>query len=322
MLDGFSMQLHDQNAIISILEDSRLSFIPKGNKVQAKYKGLYLSYTPQTYRLWIRGSFHKFYNDNKHNANDFTFDDYLLVLKELYNDLSIDPSTTTIHSIEIGVNINLPYAPEILINSILMYKNKFPINENHGIRFKFKQYEIKLYSKSSQCSSLKLDNNIRFEVKFRKMLKFRKDIGFVRTLDDFLNKDLWLKAGYYLISILDKLLVVNLFDKNIDIKSMSSNEYKSFLLLTNPNQLRLLKGSSLSRAKSKLKRLLKKYSRIDIIEDFRILLLKKIVLRLLSIKKQDLHCFNHIDEEVNQFFFLENMKSIIENPCYYISDTC
>lgn len=72
----------------------------------------------------IAGSLHKFHNGNDTNYNDFSFADLCQTLQNLDRHFGVNLPTAQIHSLEIGVNLELDYKPEIILRNIICHKNK------------------------------------------------------------------------------------------------------------------------------------------------------------------------------------------------------
>lgn len=72
----------------------------------------------------FNGSLHKHKNINGINWDDFTFLQLSETLNSLVKDYDIDLSNSFIHSLEIGVNIELDYSPSIILKSVICHKNK------------------------------------------------------------------------------------------------------------------------------------------------------------------------------------------------------
>ena len=124
----------------------------------------------------INGSLHKYYNANNTNSNDLTFLNLLETINNLKLNFSIDPNTTLIRNLEIGVNIPLNYDPDIVIQSLISHKKRsfYPMdrdNEKIGFECSHDRYRIKIYNKSLQ-SKLQNNNLLRYEIKIKKTAKY------------------------------------------------------------------------------------------------------------------------------------------------------
>lgn len=164
-----------------------------GRPRKAKYKGLTFSVSPSKnggVRCWLDGSIHKYKNDGAYNYDRFTFTDIRNVVAELQARFSIDPNTTYLHGLEIGVNLVFDSHSQVVraIKSAISHKGKeyvslFPHSSLLGKVCSRADFKIKIYDKGKQSS---LEQHIlRFEVSFPRM---RALLGYnLETLADLTN---------------------------------------------------------------------------------------------------------------------------------------
>ena len=139
MIDGIKIDVHSLNGS-KWLSNKLLHFhtytsVETGElldgTIVAKYKGLKFFITQSTKyenRVYysVRGSLHKYFNNGKHNANDFSFYDLKNVIQELQEKFSINPKTSTLRNIEFGTNTITPIeAKEVLKNLVCYGKYTF-----------------------------------------------------------------------------------------------------------------------------------------------------------------------------------------------------
>lgn len=215
MIDGMKMLVTEPEDLDNIRRNENLKFEQRGTYDYAKYRGLHIRWQPS--HCLIDGSLHKFKNNGEHNADDFEYSDLEQAIEDLYNELGINPSHAAIKSLEIGINIKLPYNPLMFIDSIVKHGRKLPEVDNIGVKIPYQQYEIKIYSKSQQDRIFHNENILRCEVKFKKMCKAKKELGKVECLEDLLSPAFWCYSTNYLCKTLNSLNV-------IDIKSLVYND--------------------------------------------------------------------------------------------------
>lgn len=80
------------------------------NTLVAKHKGLKFFIIKSKkykgkYYCEVRGSLHKYFNNGKHNTNDFTIKDLKTVINDLHKKFNINPKTAILRNVEFGVNI-------------------------------------------------------------------------------------------------------------------------------------------------------------------------------------------------------------------------
>lgn len=211
-------------------ERNKTLYTPK-NQLKADYKGLTIVVTNDRY-VNLQGSLHECYHGQ--NRGDFTSAEVLKVITEISSALSINPFLTTLHNLEFGVNIILPFKVDIFLDSILCYKGKRPDRITYSgngylIKFFFKQYEVKLYDKGKQHG---LNCNIlRVEIKVRRMQFLHAKGLLFKSLLDLLNVNYYPGLNKILISTINSVV---LFDRDIDKTKMSKNEKRIFSECSNP----------------------------------------------------------------------------------------
>ncbi|MDL2303079.1 hypothetical protein LJC28_01660 [Dysgonomonas sp. OttesenSCG-928-D17] len=262
MIDGMKMLITVPEDLDNMRRNENLKFEQRGTCHYAKYRGLHIRW--QTSHCLIDGSLHKFKNNGVHNADDFEYSDLKQVIEDLYNELGINPSCAAIKSLEIGINIKLPYNPLMFIDSIVKHGRKLPEVGDTGVKIPYQQYEIKIYSKSQQNQIFRNGNILRFEVKFKKMCKARKELGKVEYLEDLLSPAFWCYSRNYLYKVLNSLSVIDiksLVYSNIPMgEKLYIHEWKYRDRWANSRVER-------SRMRAKLKTKLKQYSLMSIHEE-------------------------------------------------------
>lgn len=153
-------------------------------------------------KIKLRGSLHVFWNDGKHNHNDFGYKALNSVVSHLQDKFGIDPEITEFRHLEIGLNIEgLPFPTDCINENLLFHSGKgIPIKKfKYGYHYTIsdfkavgrKFYILKSYDKALQN---KLTNNIfRLELKHirtRRLHKLGHELGHekgIKTLADLTN---------------------------------------------------------------------------------------------------------------------------------------
>lgn len=167
-----------------------------GNKISPFKKAEYKSLEFKIYEsglITLSGSLHKYWNEGKHNFNDFNLEAVLLVLQDLNTKFDIHPNKCILKCLEVGINIEPPIPTNEILDNCFMHKTKpfeYKYNNDEG---KFKQvqhsrYIIKLYNKGLQYKpkGFEISNEImRFEIKYIKMQHLNEKGIF--TIQDLIN---------------------------------------------------------------------------------------------------------------------------------------
>lgn len=233
-----------------------------GNKVtpckNASYNGLEFKIY-DTGTITITGSLHKYWNEGKHNYNDFNSEAVSEVLNDLKIKFGIEPKQCILKCLEIGINITPPIQTNEILDNCLLHKTKPFEYQKNSFAGRYKQvqhsqYFIKLYNKALHYTSqgFKIPTEImRFEIKYTKMEKLNKmgiytlqeliDYGLHNFKNELLNE--WQKVLFFdntiQIDPLSKKLEITLLKYSKEdywLKLLSNNQKKNFTY--HKNQLR------------------------------------------------------------------------------------
>jgi len=227
----------------------------------ANIRGLDMKLKPSKsggYNLIVNGSLHKYYNCGEHNADQFTFSKLMQSVDSITDLIGIEAKRCTIHGLEIGVNIELPYSPIRVLKNVISYRSKpfILINKRNariGLQCVWSQYSIKLYDKAVQ-SGTDCGNVLRFEVSVDKMQVLAK-YG-VNTLADLQERT----KIFPLINVLkDALTGIVWNDTTVNRNRLTDRELKRWLYYTNPLSWQAMGKFQRSRANKTWSILLSKY---------------------------------------------------------------
>ena len=154
-------------------------------------KNMKLELFPNGY-VELAGSLHKYYNDGKHNYNQFGRKEAEIALKRLIEVSGLELPYFKVESVEVGVNLMTPIPSDDIINNALMYKRrpfeaKYCTDEGNYRQATLSEYWVKLYNKRLHYEKQGYDIGheiLRFELKINKMRMLAKYRVF--TLEDLL----------------------------------------------------------------------------------------------------------------------------------------
>jgi hypothetical protein len=183
-------------------QESGLTFLTKGNHSE------------------MRGSLQKFYNGGFHNANDFNASQIAEAVQSLQR-FGIVSKRTTVHNLEYGVNVVLPYPPHKFIKSLIAFRGKaFHSYTEKGVVIGktcgYGQYELKIYDKGKQAG-ISGAYILRVEVSVKKMQYLN---GLVTYLSDLPNPAVLSALGENLMQTLADLWV----DEQMNESRMSQRQ--------------------------------------------------------------------------------------------------
>ena len=155
-------------------------------------KNMKLELFPKGYVV-LAGSLHKYYNDGKHNYNQFGRKEAEIALKRLIEVTGLELPIFKVESVEVGVNLMPPIPSDDIINNALMYKRrpfeaKYCTDEGNYRQATLSEYWVKLYNKRLHYEIQGYDIGheiLRFELKIIKMRMLAKYRVF--TLEDLMN---------------------------------------------------------------------------------------------------------------------------------------
>jgi hypothetical protein len=231
------------------------------NKKEGKYFGMQIIKYPSG-RVIVKGSIHKFYNLTDFNGNDFDMRDFWLALQNLQTELDLHPKYCKLENIEIGVNIQLPFDPNKILQNLLFHRS-VEFNKTISGAFYYqsakRDYIIKMYNKTDQYEKklkkyahnhnfIKPDekkefsllkktvkenlqpNTLRFEVKFLKM-NMLNDLG-IMYLSDVLKPEMATHLKNFLLKEFQEVYFYDYTTDHTKMKNLELNKLKDY---RNPN---------------------------------------------------------------------------------------
>lgn len=218
--------LRDSGFPLQVVENSGEVLI--GKRV-AKYQSLTFELLPslkyEKYTMLLSGSIHSFRNEGKHNYDRFTFSDCIEIVGELFTVFGIDSRQANLHSLEFGVNLELPYKVQKLIQSVVVHKSKpyEAINKNRkiGVVCVRDGYEIKIYDKGFVCGLPKKLIRVEYHVSKMRVLQ---EYG-ISTLFDLTDKT---KVGSLVDLLIDALSDTIFVPPDTDLSSLTQKQKINF----------------------------------------------------------------------------------------------
>jgi|GEM_PF-6790860 len=203
MIDG----LHFDIPTEAVQDSDILEFKRYGNGERANYKGLII--TRDSLSCSVRGSLHKYFNDGKHNYNNYTLSDFIKTISDLESTLNINAEAIRIGRIETGVNLDIDMDVDEFIGSVILFNNTHPTMCDNGIIFKLNDYDLKLYRKELRGHS----NRLRVELAIKKKRKrdaiIKEYATYCNTLSDLTNPEVWQAFGHELESVCNNLILID-----------------------------------------------------------------------------------------------------------------
>lgn len=210
------------------------------SKQTRQYKGVIFEFTNEL--LYIKFKPHYYFNDNKHNANDFSIYDCINVLKEFCIMFGVNPFKLIVVNIEFGVNILLPKnlinVRDLLVYLIYHGKNEFYTDRKY-LRCKYSHsmnrkggantYKmIKCYDKGIQFPEYVDSNTFRFEVKSNRK-NYINSLG-IDTLASLFELKTFDVFSNVILKEFDDLLIIDEKAKPL----LSKVKYENFQKKLNP----------------------------------------------------------------------------------------
>ncbi len=193
----------------------------------AKFRGLTIKIKGSN--VLLQGSLHKYKNYGEHNYNDFNYSELTEVINDLSKVFQVTPESFIIQNLEFGINIELPFNPDLIITGLIVHKQtKFsclPVEATNvnSRTFVHNRFTIKVYDKGLQYNLSQ--NLIRIELKVTKMIHLK---GFKQVLlSNLLDIEVLKALKDLLIKTWKEIIMV---DFTINLKSLKSFKKREFLL--------------------------------------------------------------------------------------------
>ena len=167
----------------------------------------------------VSGSIHKYFNDGKHNFNQFEKSNLIESVSLLSDKLKVNLRNFKVSGLEVGANIKPPIdSQEIIANSLLYksrpFESKYHNDEGNYKQVSLSEYRVKLYDKRLHYEVQGYEvgeETMRFEIKYNSMRSVKQKGIFL--LEDLEQKIECLKEP--LLNAWDKVLF---FDPSINKK--------------------------------------------------------------------------------------------------------
>jgi hypothetical protein len=163
---------------------------PKKDCLMAIERGLRFRYYPESHRMFLQGSFHKFFNEGYHNYDSYSSSKFLKTLKIFKQEFKIHPENIDLQSLEWGVNITPPAEVHKVVNSLVMHKwspFESSVYESTSRQSTHNEYAVKVYSKNGM--NLLDRKKLRIEIKQLRWKKYCRKNGISSTLKDLLDSN-------------------------------------------------------------------------------------------------------------------------------------
>ncbi len=257
------------------LNCSRLNFIVSvsyntgdvsNNKLIAKYKGLIFTIFYEDNTLTkikyteVSGSLHKFKNNGKSNADDFTFLELQKVVSDLNKLFYINPQTAILHNLEFAVNVYLPITVHFLLKSLVAFKSfKFKSisdgRKHIGEQIINAQHKFKIYDKGKQSNLTDVKNLARFEMHYNKM-QHLNNVYKIVYLSDLCVLE---KVKGLVNEIVKRWEDVIYYDNSINITHLTPLQQRRVLQFDKPNLWKGYNNSQRYKKKKQFNEYMQKY---------------------------------------------------------------
>jgi hypothetical protein len=179
----------------------------------------------------IRLKPHYLFNDNAHNANDFSSLNCIDLLSDFRDSFQVDFDQFEVQNIEFGVNVRSSIPIEDLIMAI-KYHNKNEFRNHRDLAYSKEAYSIdkkgrankyktiKAYSKGHQYPKHCNRDTFRFEVK-SKQSKYLKTVLGVYCYSDLLIRSTYSTFSKVILEEFDSLLIL---DGEVNFSSLTERE--------------------------------------------------------------------------------------------------
>ncbi len=166
---------------------------------------------PESQIVKVRGNLHYYFNQGKHNANDFHFQDVCVCIDEICAILHVSPNQAFLRCLEFGVNITPAFPLKRLLGGLLCFKSSIAKKDDDSLIesyiFKFNQYYLKLYDKGA-IANIGKSNILRFENHISKMQWIQNRIPTLQTLADLQSMEHFQLLQKILLELASEVLII------------------------------------------------------------------------------------------------------------------
>lgn len=198
-----------------------------------KIKGLYLKHIKDEFYK-ARGSLHKYKNNGLHNADNFYLSELINVLNQLFHEIGLRPHLTTINAFEFGVDINLKFDPDFVLDHIIWFKDAIVNRKDNYLEFKQQYVTLKIYNKSKEKGvpePFKSENILRIEIKInkREFFKLESTTFYCKVLTDLLDITVLEQLEKLLIESFKKCIIFDFTKEEENLLSeKEKDKYKDY----------------------------------------------------------------------------------------------
>lgn len=251
MLDTLKLSVRDKASMQKLMNSNLLQWVDYkewcskydneviNNKTTKEYKGISFYFYYDNVEIIFK--LHHFFNDNLHNANDFTVSNCISILNAFKSIFNVDLNKLIVKNIEFGLNVISPIPIRDLMTAIQYHgKNQF---RNHvGLvhskqsskenrKGKTSSYKIiKAYAKGLEFPEYSDKDNFRFEIKSKEAKYFNK-LG-IYTLHDLLAPSVYHRLAKELLIEYDNILFL---DNYTVFEQLTLKEQEKIKKYNNPN---------------------------------------------------------------------------------------
>jgi hypothetical protein len=225
--------LHDERLLFPLSVNERTGETLQQTRI-SKYNGLLFKITPSRinpglHHCQLEGSLHKYFNEGRHNANDFHLPELITVITELSKQFDI-AGISKLSNLELGVNITLPIPVSKFLKMVVcMPDRKFTqlnIEKQRVGKVCAKQdHHFKIYDKGLQANSTK-NNLLRVELAVKKM-RILKPYG-IETIQDLTNPVKVAGLGQYIARLFSEVVIIDPAIKKNTLTKQQQNKLKDY----------------------------------------------------------------------------------------------
>lgn len=242
MLDFLKLRIYNRSLIERLNSNSKLVWFKDietlghdkvfiNTTVLKTYKGVLFCFYADYVEVLFKP--HYYYNNDLHNANDFTVTECIDTLESVQSELGISFRDCLIYNIEFGVNIISPIPIKNLI-TWLKYHGRNPFINHKGLLYSkvstsakangtYNTYKIiKAYAKGLQFPQYADANLFRFEVKSNRKAYINK-LG-IKTYADLLKRDSYHVLREIVLKEFESVLILD----RVEPMDMSIKQYEAY----------------------------------------------------------------------------------------------
>lgn len=229
---------------------------------------------PESQKVKVIGNLHYYFNQGRHNANDFDFENAVKVINEICQILEINAQNATLRGFEFGINIISSFQLKVFFDTLLSLRTAIAEKDKDSFfelyRFNFSQFCLKVYNKGKMFGLA--ESILRIEIHIDKMQWIQNQVPSLINLSDLQDKETMQLLGKILYEMVEEVLII----ENLDNSLMNQKDISTWRKIIESNSWNKINPDKRRRQKAVFNTMIEKFRTSYYKEDLLKLVLQKL----------------------------------------------